>query len=527
MMFAVALYSVDQDTIVLIAEELKQQVERLQHHPSIALWAGNNENEVAISQFWWPEVLLFLERLKQDYVHLYVEVLRPIIRRLDPDRPFLLSSPSNAKASEQMGLFKDPQNPNYGDVHFYDYSPDCFNDSKYPNAKFVSEYGFQAYPSLQTMAQALLPENLVWPIRPVVAERQHAPLGNQNLLDQIQFNFEWNSSAPSKEISSYNQFSEFVYLSQVIQSMAIKLESEFYIRNRQYGWWNQPDNAQAVKNITQISRLTMGSLYWQLNDVWQAPTWSSVDFNGTYKLLHHQVLRFFRPLHVIAFRQNSFLGIALINDCIQAVQFKVQVCVYPFAPLSEAGPIVVKEFQAAVQRLNVRTEHFDLDQLLIKAGCRSEANCAFRVKFVADVQPNAGNALYEQRIETRPNTWMMAGEDQDLNAQSIGLVKEGENFLLLDRPRNLRLIGAQVSATFSEWFHVLNPSHKFGYVLQLITDAPALFVGLDFMVGSHILGEFSDNGFIQFDAQKRIYFYTTEFHSLGQLNENLVLHKYN
>lgn len=114
MMFAVALYPTDQDTIKLITEELKQQVERLQHHPSIALWAGNNENEVSIAQLWWPEVLLFLPRLKQDYIHLYLEVMRPIIRQLDPDREFLTSSPSNAKATEQMGLFVDPQNPHYG-----------------------------------------------------------------------------------------------------------------------------------------------------------------------------------------------------------------------------------------------------------------------------------------------------------------------------------------------------------------------------------------------------------------------------
>lgn len=44
---------------------------------------------------------------------------------------------------------------------------------------------------------------------------------------------------------------------QITQAMAMKAESEFY-RQSQADWY------------------TMGALYWQLNDVWQAPSWSSI-----------------------------------------------------------------------------------------------------------------------------------------------------------------------------------------------------------------------------------------------------------
>lgn len=35
----------------------------------------------------------------------------------------------------------------------------------------------------------------------------------------------------------------------------------------------------------------MGHLYWQLNDVWAAPTWSTVDVTGHWKIAHYLAIR--------------------------------------------------------------------------------------------------------------------------------------------------------------------------------------------------------------------------------------------
>jgi len=40
----------------------------------------------------------------------------------------------------------------------------------------------------------------------------------------------------------------------------------------------------------------MCAMYWQLNDVWSAPTWSTIDFNLRWKIGHYFVKRSFAPL---------------------------------------------------------------------------------------------------------------------------------------------------------------------------------------------------------------------------------------
>lgn len=49
---------------------------------------------------------------------------------------------------------------------------------------------------------------------------------------------------------------------QVMQAQCVKAQTEFYRRSR--------------SEIIQGKGHTMGALYWQLNDIWQAPSWSSI-----------------------------------------------------------------------------------------------------------------------------------------------------------------------------------------------------------------------------------------------------------
>lgn len=283
-MFACALYPADDDFLASVRLEIEQQVQRLQYHPSIVLWAGNNENEMAISGPWWPEVLAWSKKLKESYSTLYVDTIKPIVQILDPTRPYMESSPSNGilSKSQPYSIARIPNDNKYGDVHHYDYLADSFEWFNYPSTRFASEYGFQSYPSFNALRSISNLSDWKYPLTQNILHRQHRLTGESEIKLQIKMHFN------ELESGGIDKLKTFLYVSQLTQAIAIKTETEFYRRNR----FIDPD--------TKLGK-TMGALYWQLNDVWQAPTWSSIEYGGVWKMLHYFARRFFFPIQAIPY----------------------------------------------------------------------------------------------------------------------------------------------------------------------------------------------------------------------------------
>ena len=53
----------------------------------------------------------------------------------------------------------DASDPRWGDGHYYDYTGDCLDTRVYPRSKFVSEFGFQSYPSFNVLKNVTAPED--------------------------------------------------------------------------------------------------------------------------------------------------------------------------------------------------------------------------------------------------------------------------------------------------------------------------------------------------------------------------------
>ena len=203
-MFACSLYPTDHDFLNSVSAEVLYQVNRLRNHPSIILFSGNNENKQGLQQNWYntdSEKIYYVS----EYQKLYDHTVRAIVEK-QTDLPFLLSSPSNGESSGWVD--DNPQSELAGDVHYYNYNDNCLDTSHLPIPRFASEFGFQSYPSLDTLREALPDVESFDLFNKALEHRQHLVNGNSLLLHQVQrlFNVKWLKDQALVYLSQLHQY---------------------------------------------------------------------------------------------------------------------------------------------------------------------------------------------------------------------------------------------------------------------------------------------------------------------------------
>ena len=277
MMFSCSQYPSTPEFLAEIDAELRYQIQRLSSRPSIALWCG--DNEVIGSLNWFEISRNNRDRYLVNYDR-FNRVIDQAVRDTDPDRRFWPSSPCNGDMDYGDAWHDDRS----GDLHFWDVWHSNKNFDHYHTVKprFCSEFGFQSFPSMTGIrAFAGGPEN--WnATSPVMEFHQRDGAGNSRIIDTMARYFRVPSG-----------FENFVYLSQLQQAMAIET---------------------AVRYWRSLKPHSMGALYWQLNDVWPAVSWSSIDHSLAWKTLHYHAKRFFAPVAIAARMLEGRLVVRAIND---------------------------------------------------------------------------------------------------------------------------------------------------------------------------------------------------------------------
>lgn len=269
-----------------VIAEARDNVRRLRNHPSLALWCGNNEEEIAW-KYWGPGKAMMqadpalATRVWNSYVQLFGTDLRKVVAEEGGGIAYWASSPSNDLAEVANTVAS-------GDMHYWEvWGNPAHGVSKYLEItpRFMSEYGLQAWP-VQRTVDAFAKRAEQGMATPVIEAHQKfmAGKGNERLLKYV-----------SDEFGTPADFASFIYLSQVAQAEGIALAASHHRASRPY---------------------TMGSLYWQLNDVWPGASWSSVDWYGRWKALHFYARRFYAPVAVAALREesNGSSSVNLLND---------------------------------------------------------------------------------------------------------------------------------------------------------------------------------------------------------------------
>ena len=254
-MFACAVYNLTEEFEANIRAEFVDNVRRLRHHPSLALWCGNNEMEDFVNQGVW----VANHRQKADYIKMCEYILPQILKQEDPQAFYWPASPSSG------GSFDNPQDPNRGDVHYWAVWHGLLPFTDYRNHlfRYVSEFGFQSFPCMETIEAFTAPED-------------------RNVFSYVMEKHQRNASANGRIVSYLSQMylyprelTDLAYASQLLQAQAMQYGVEHWRRNR---------------------GRCMGAVVWQLNDCWPVASWASIDYYGRWKALHYYEKRFFAPV---------------------------------------------------------------------------------------------------------------------------------------------------------------------------------------------------------------------------------------
>lgn len=289
-MFSCALYPATREFLELVRQEAVYQVKRLRSHACLAFWCGDNENLGAVRWFSGGSQTN-RERNVADWAVLNKGVLRESVEEHDPERAFWPSSPCGGP-DDFSDCWKEDSR---GDMHHWDVwlqsSP--FREYEKLHPRFCSEFGHQSFPSIDLVEKFTAPgqQNIT---APDFEFHQRDKNGNARLMAGLLRHFRMPKS-----------FEETVYVSQIAQGLAMQT---------------------AIEHFRRIRPRCMGVLYWQLNDVWPAISWSTLEYKGKWKLSHYMARRFFAPI-MISTRETSEgrLEIWLANDTLQEIRGSLEV----------------------------------------------------------------------------------------------------------------------------------------------------------------------------------------------------------
>ena len=262
--FACALYPLDEpEYLENVHAEIIDNVRRLRHHASLALWCGNNEIQYA-SWGYTP-----YKKLMDTHNRFFFEALKQWINGSDGVTAYWPSSPCSGDSP------KNPRDLNRGDTHLWHVWHGCKAVESYRDkpTRFCSEYGMESFPARATLESFIESPEDMRLLSPVMLSHQKCRSGNVKMRYYILSKFR-----------EPRDFGDFCTLSQIMQAEAMRHAADFWRCN--------------------MGRCN-GSLYWQYNDCWPTASWAGLDYFGRWKALQYRARHFNAPLSAVALLDGS------------------------------------------------------------------------------------------------------------------------------------------------------------------------------------------------------------------------------
>jgi beta-mannosidase len=248
--FACAPYPFyDSEFLINVEAEVRDNIRRLRHHASLALWCGNNEIEL-IAMMWKKN-----KKLYEANIHFFHDLLPQWVKEEDRTTAYWPGSPNSGTRSDK------PNDFGKGDTHLWQIWHGMMpieHFRKMPT-RFCSEFGMESLPSMKTI-RSFTDKREPNIFDPVMLAHQKSKGGNQKMLFYLLAKYR----NPTK-------LEDFIYLSQLVQSETVREATEEWKRN--------------------LGRCN-GAIYWQYNDCWPVASWAGIDYGKQFKAVMYKSKQF-------------------------------------------------------------------------------------------------------------------------------------------------------------------------------------------------------------------------------------------
>ena len=263
LMFACAMYPGDSEFLNNVETELNYQIPRITAHPSVILINGNNEVDVAWKNWGFQLQYSLSDKSQKVIEKAYTDLFHTLANKVVStwtSTSYIHTSPLSNWGKDELY--------NHGSQHYWGvwHGTDPMSNFATKIGRFNAEYGFQSFPEYSTLSS--FSDRKDWDLNSkVMKHHQKSYVGNDMILKHT-----------TKLFDEPKSFEEFVYLAQLTQAHAV---------------------SSAINGHRLDAPRCMGTLYWQLNDCWPAPTWSSIDYYGNWKALHYAVRDDYRQVAIL------------------------------------------------------------------------------------------------------------------------------------------------------------------------------------------------------------------------------------
>ena len=255
--------------------ELSHNLWRFSHHACLALMCGNNEIEEAMV-CWGTWCDVADDRIRETYLNLFEREIPASLAEAMVDTRYIPSSPTSG------GSFDEPYNRQRMDSHDWRvyHGGQPYEVYRQDVSRFLSEFGFQGFPSVKTMARWV--QAPLMATSPEMEYRNCCHKGNGNLMERI-----------AEYYRVPDDFTMHTYLTQRLQADSVDY---------------------AIRHLRRHRGICMGTLYWQVNDCWPGISWASIDYDGRWKALQYAAKEFYAPHLLILTEEEGKVTVSVANE---------------------------------------------------------------------------------------------------------------------------------------------------------------------------------------------------------------------